>query len=413
MELELTQAMQMLSWLEEERKKDKARLSVLEERIQGLTEEIQKNGRRIHTIDTTVAGTQARLGRFNEIDRILNEYKAEINSVLERRDEERVKSQRDMTRLHAVDIEEVKRNIAELKAELGRFTKIEQDLVSRRSEEKRLGDMAKQVSAQVEALTKQIDESTRGIPYLEEGRRQDNKRIGHLESETVELGKSIEALASKLPLLENALGKVPPRIDAIYPLIKKQDDAIEEIKVSEFRRQQQLKTWQDELIKFRLQMDDYDEAMKRLREFWQLNQKATADLNSFQERLRQQVAELSEVQRLFEDRIKRRLEEEQTAEEKRWLQFQARNDERWSTHQRQHGDQDKRTDTLEVDLEPLHAMIQQLRDRHEHLIQQFIDIATNLREKRSTLPSVSVPPATSPEDGMGIPDPGSNSKRRR
>ena len=405
MEMELTQVSQMLAWLEAERKKDKAALATLEERIQGLVGETQQQTRHIQELDTTLAATRAMLAKLTQVDRILDEYKAEIHALLERHDDERKKAEREAARLRMIDIEELNRAIAEVKKELSRISKVEEEMPTRRAEEKRLGDLTKQTTLQVELATKQLEERTRGIPYLEEGRRQDHKRIGQLEGGAVEHSKRIESLAAKLQLLEDALGKIPARIDPVHERVSTQDKTIEEIKVMEFRRQQQMKAWEEELIKFRAQMTDYGDVMARLREQSQINQKASAELAAFQETLRQRAAEIAEVERLFEDRVKRVLEETQTEHEKRWQKFITRVDERWHDHDRLNTEQVNHIERLEHGQHSITAAIDDLRKKHEELIHYLINFGTSLAETRkSALPSVSVPPATSPEDGRGIPD---------
>ena len=404
-DMEQTQVTQLLSWLEAERKKDKAMLATLEERIQGLLGEIEQQARRIQELDTTLTATRASLSRLNQIDRILDEYKAETRALLERREEDRKKGEREAGRLRAVEIEELNRSVAEIKKELPRIGRLEDEMPNRRAEEKRLGDQAKQVGLQVENAAKQLEERTRGIPYLEEGRRQDNKRIAKLESEAIDHSKRIEGNANKLHVLEDALSKIAPKFDPLYDRFNAQDKTIEEIRVMEFRRQQQMKAWEEELARFRTQMTEYGDVLSRLREQSQINQKASADLAAFQETLRQRAAEIAEVERLFEGRVKRLLEETQTEAEKRWQKFAARMDERWQDHDRQNTHQLDRIEELEQQKGPTLAAIDEVRVKYEELVHHLVDFGTSLAEARkSTLPSVSVPPATSPEDGRGIPE---------
>lgn len=411
-EMELTQVSQMLAWLEVERKKDKAALATLEERLQGLLNESQQQARRIQELDATLASTKTLLARFTQVDRVLDEYKAEAKAVLDRRDEERKKAEREAARLRAVEIEEMNRAIAEIKKELPRLNRLDEEMSARRAEEKRLGDMARQVTLQVDSAMKQVEERTRGIPYLEEGRRQDTKRIAQLEADSLEHGKRLESLTARLQLLEEALGKTALKFDPVYERLGTQDKTIEEIRVLEFRRQQQMKAWEEELVKFRAQMTDYGDTMNRLREQAQTNQKAAADLAAFQETLRQRAAEIAEVERLFEERIKRLLEQSQAEDEKRWQRFTLRSDERWQDHDRQNDQHLRRTEALEAHNNPMQAAIDDLRRKHEELIHHLVEFGTSLAESRkSTLPNVSVPPASSPEDGRGIPD--SNRRKRR
>ena len=411
-ELELTQMTQMVTWLDAERKKDRAMLGTLDERIRGLAELVEQQTRRTQDLESTLNAMRTTLARSTQVDRVLEEFKLDVQALLDRRDDERRKSEREAARLRALEIEDLNRSIAEIKKEMPRVGKVEEEMAARRAEEKRLGDAFKQATLQIELATKQTEERTRGIPYLEEGRKQDNKRIVQLEGDSADLRKRIEFPISKLAVLEDALGKLPARFDPVNERLGAQDKAVEEIRVGQFRQQQQMKAWQEELVKFRAQMSDYADIVARLREQAQINQKALAELTAFQDSLRQRTAEIGEVERLFEERVKRTLEQDQAGAEKRWQKYTTQIDERWQDHQRPHVELGNRVERLEQKLPALAAGQDDLREKHEELVHHLVDFGTSLAEsRRSTLPNVSVPPATSPEDGRGIPAPPRGKRR--
>jgi hypothetical protein len=96
----------------------------------------------------------------------------------------------------------------------------------------------------------------------------------------------------------------------------------------------------------------------------------------------------------------------QAEHEKRWLKHTTRNEERWHEHERPHAELRNRLERLEDRHPEILLAIEQLRETHETLVKHLVEFGTSLAESRkSTLPNVSVPPATSPEDGRGIPEP--------
>ena len=116
------------------------------------------------------------------------------------------------------------------------------------------------------------------------------------------------------------------------------------------------------------------------------------------------MSELGEVERLFEERVKRQFEEFLAEFEKRWSKVPPMLDERWHEHDRLHHDQDDRLDQLETFPGALGADIAALREEQEKIIQALVSAVTGLVDtNRSSLPQVSVPPARMPEDGIGLP----------
>ncbi|MFN8595328.1 MAG: hypothetical protein U0559_03985 [Anaerolineae bacterium] len=406
MELEVTQLTQMLKFLEDERRKDKAQIAVLQERLAGQTNEISELGRRLQETDANLKTMQLAVARTQKFDAMLEEYKTDLVAQMDRRDDDLKKAARESERIRLLEIETLQRQIGEVRKELPRIGVIETELPTRRAEEKRLAELIQRLQPQIEVSTQLIEERTRGIPYLEEGRRQDVKRLLTLEQETTAQFKKFDAIFGKMQVLEDAIGKIPPRFEPLQNRLTEHDKELQDLRSNDFRAQQQVKTFEAALNQYREQVTDYTAIMNKLREQAQVNQRAEHDLQAFQETLRQRTAELGEVERLFEERVKRQFEEFLGEFEKRWAKVPAKLDERWHEHERLHHDLEERVVKTEAAPAPLAEKIAELRVEHEKFLQSFVDAVTGLVDtNRSTLPAVSVPPAHTPDDGVGLPRP--------
>jgi chromosome segregation ATPase len=242
------------------------------------------------------------------------------------------------------------------------------------------------------------------VPYLEEGRRQDVKRLLTVEQESVNHLKKLDLLAGKLQVLEDALGKIPPRFEPVTLRLSEHDKQLDDLRASDFRLQQQVKSFEAIVNQLRDQVTDYTTVLSKLREQALINQRAETELNLFQETLRMRVAELSEVERLFEERVKKQFDDFLGEFEKRWSKVDPKIEERWHEHDRMHHAQDERLERVEAAPAPIQEQVMTLRAEHEKFLQAFVDAVTGLvGSNKSSLPSYPVPPAQSPEDGMGLP----------
>src|SRR5262245_2659814 len=98
-DLSLGQLAQQIKWMEDERRKDRALISTLQERVAGQALEITENARRLHETELTLKASQAILARLLNTDRVLEEFKSDIVSMISRLDEDRKKSEREMERI--------------------------------------------------------------------------------------------------------------------------------------------------------------------------------------------------------------------------------------------------------------------------------------------------------------------------
>ena len=405
-ELEITQLTQLLKFLEEERRKDKAQIAVLQERLAGQSNEIADLVRHLQNLDADLRTTQAAVAKTQKYNSLLEEYKTELLAHVGRGDEELKKAARESDRVRLLEIEAVQRQIGELRKELSRINKLEDEQPTRRAEEKRLGELIQRLQPQIEVASQLMEERTRGVSYLEEGRRQDVKRILTLEQETTTQLKKVDGLSGKLQVLEDLLGKLSPRLEMLNTRLTEHDREVQDLRSADFRAQQQVKAFETQITQYREQVAEYLSIISKLREQAQINQRAERDLQAFQETLRQRMAEMGEIERLFEDRVKRQFEEFLGEFEKRWAKVPLGLDERWHEHDRQHAELDMRFDHVEAFSAPLAEKIAELRAEHEKMVQAFVSAATSLvNTNQSTLPQVSVPPARMPEDGVGLPRP--------
>lgn len=403
MEMENTQATQLIKWLEEERRKDKAQISTLQERLTGQENAVIELTRRLQELEVNLKASQTSLLRIQQIESMMEEYKIDLLGVIERRDDEHRKTERETERVRAIELEGLTRQWGDVRKELPRFGKIEEDLVGRHAEEKRLGDALRQIQPQVEAVAQRIDSATRGIPYLEEGRRQDTRRIAAVEQDLANQAKKVEAALNKVQVLEDAISKLPPKIDQVSARVIDQDKLIENIKVTGFQIQHQIKLSEADIAKFRIELSQFSDVSAKVRDQSLHNERVRTELLAFQETLRQRANEVSEVQRMHEERIKRMIEEAQSADEKRWGAQAAKFSEQWQGHERTHTKQDERIAAAKAVIPAsITESIDELRADYDKVVKTLFDAVASLMEsKRSTLPSVSVSPATMPEDGGG------------
>ena len=403
-DLQLHQLAQQLKWMEEERRKDRAQIATLQERIAGQTHEIEDLSRRIKDMDGLLKSAQTAVARLQQPDKIMEEFKTDLVGLINRQDDEYKKGQRENDRLRILAVESLQRQITEVKQEIPRIGKIEDELPNRRAEEKRLGEQLQRLQPQIDVAMQLVEERTRGVPYLEEGRRQDVKRLLAVEQEIIGHLKKIDALGGRQQILEEAVSRVSPRFEPIAIRLAEHDKQLDDLRSGDFRLQQQVKAYETSQAQLRDQVVDYTAVLTRLREQALINQRAETELNNFQETLRMRVAELSEVERLFEERVKRQFEEFLSEFEKRWGRLEPRLEEHWHEHERTHGELDGRLEEIEAFPEPLQAKLQILRDEHEQMVQAFVNAATSLIDNnKSSLPNYPVPPAQMPEDGMGLP----------
>ena len=326
--MDLTQLSQMVAWLDEEHRRDREEIAKLDQRLQSIAIDKQEQSRRIQDLEGRLASTSAQLTRFTQIEQALQQLKNEVVVLLDRQTEARMQNERESERARLSDRETLSRSVAEIRKELPRLSRIDETLVARQAEEQRLGEMLLALRQSVNNVSKDLDERTRTLPYLVEQRAQDNKRIAQIQAENVDLLKRADTVANRVPPLEERLQRLEKDLQRIQPipeqLRQEQQIFIEAQKLADVDRTRQMGQWDQDFIQQRETIEKYG---VRLREFdarYEAAGRALKTLEEFQGQMIHGQKQVSELQRLAEERQRKELAEWQAENEQRWKKEQLR-----------------------------------------------------------------------------------------
>ncbi len=320
--MDLTQLSQMVAWLDEEHRRDREEIARLDQRLQSMAVERQEQARRIQDLESRLASTHAQLTRFTQIEQALQQLKNEVVVLLDKQTEARLHAEREAERARLADREAINRGLAEVRKELARLSRLEEELVTRQAEDQRLGEVVLALRQALNNLSKDLDERTRSLPYMVEQRAQDNKRLAQIQGENMELLKRTDALASRLPALEERLQRLEKELMRIQPipdqLRQDQQTFIEAQKLAEVERQRQMAQWEEEIAQHRATVERQAVKLREFETRYEAAGRALKALEEFQAQIVQGQKQTAELQRLAEERQRKELAEWQAENEQRW-----------------------------------------------------------------------------------------------
>ncbi|MCB0003658.1 MAG: hypothetical protein KDH86_14020, partial [Anaerolineae bacterium] len=336
--MDIDQLTQMVTWLDEEHRRERGEVAKLQQRIESQATEIVEQARRVQELEGQLASTQAQLVRFNQVDQALQQLKNELVLMLQRQDEQHAKDLRESERLRAGEREAAARNIAEVRKELPRFSRIEEELQQRKVEDQRLTEIVLALRQQLNGINKDIDERTRTLPFLMEQRTQDNKRIAQLQQETVELFKRTEGSSGKLQLLESNQQRIERGLTTIQPIpaqIREEVTTfVEGEKLKDAERDRQMVRWHEEMEQQRIGIEQHHKKLQDFETQIADVKRVAISLQGFEESIRREQHQVAELQRLAEERQRKELDVFVAEDEKRWKKQILEWDGRWVEQQK-------------------------------------------------------------------------------
>ncbi len=394
--MDTTQLAQMVTWLDEQHRRDRAEIAKLQQRLEAQTNEMQEQARRLKELEARLTSVQAQLTRFTQLEQALQNLKNELTLLVNNQAEELTKAQREAERIRMSDREAFTRGLAEVRKDLQRLRSFEEELAVRKAEERRLSEIVLDLRQGLNDLGKDLEERTRTLPYLGEQRAHDNKRIAQLQQENVELFKRLEEAIGKLTLLEHKQQRLESQIIPLISLVEEmkrtQEQFIEALKLADVDRQRQMKEWAEVFESQKAAIERFEQRLQEFTAVFEEARRATAGLTRFQEQLQREQTQLAELQRLAEERQRKELAAFMAEHEKRMKKQALEWEYQWDQQHKFNAALKDEIAPIRVQLAHHHDMlaffwryVEAQGHAHLHAAQQWLDEIEKLAGERQRL----------------------------
>jgi hypothetical protein len=337
--MDVNQIAKMIEWLDEERRRDKATITTLEERLAQQQNSFDQMQRRVNSVESTqTTMKEDSLPAQKELE-IMDQVRVEMRQLVESTESRRLTAEREADRRLELQRENVQRSVRDLSEKIDRVEKQIGAVSGLQTEGDRLANAMRVLEQHMDDLTKKLDEPERRILFLEEQRRTDARRLSEIETELPEQKKQMDAMRPKLSLIEDLAIRNERRTQEFGSGERERREQIQQ-----FIDQQQLVMQQrdqqvDDLIK---RFGDHDQEMQKNIERFELwaqthrdMKRIIDDFNRIGDRLERRINEVAEMQRLSEERFRQEWNDWRDDDQKRWKQLTLSSDEVWRNHDKE------------------------------------------------------------------------------
>ncbi len=384
--MEINQIASMIEWLDEERRRDKALVATLEERLARQASSVDAMGRRVDSVESDHAALQQAALPAQREHNIIERMRAEMEQLLENAEARRLTAEREAERRLELQRENMGRALGDLSDKFSRLEKQLANIGDLQSEGDRLTNAMRVLNQEIDDIAKKLEGPDRRLAFLEEQRRGDARRLAEIETELPEYRKSVDSLPPKLALLEELSLRNERRIQDFNSHDRERREQIQQ-----FIDQQQLLAQQrDQQVnelsrRFGIHDEELQTNIERF-EVWaqayREMKRIIDDFNRISDRLERRIGESAEMQRLSEERFREEWNDWRDEDQKRWKQLTLSSDEVWRNHDREFEGFLGRVDQLEASLPGLRASLERLwqleraraelyRERYQALLHEY------------------------------------------
>ena len=320
--MEFEQIVKQLEWLDTERRKSKEAIAVLEERLAAMDSTVDALSAQIRASEQHVSELSSLPAKIEQLDSSLPRLREDFTGEIERLEKDAERRSATMQKRHEEDIESLRKAFADLRKETG-IKELKSKISSLSTENIRLRQEMKDLAAKVEEATQAAEETRQALRVSEEARRQDLKRLSSAQGEIAALRKRMEEQREKIELNAHTLRTLDTQLRELTATEsdrkKEQAAFFEKLSLAELERERVWKSWTENYQNLREQSKEIESHLQALSEATRAAKKAEETFAEITQRLERRVNEITEIQRLGEERLRQE-----------WVAFKADDQKRWT-----------------------------------------------------------------------------------
>ncbi len=408
--MDVNQAARMIEWLDEERRRDKATIATLQERLAQQQETVETLNKRLNSIEldqTVLRGEVSATGRDAEM---IDQLRREMQQMIEGVEAKRLTAEREAERRAELAREAVARPVRDMNEKLGKLERQTTELPAINVEKDRIAGTVANVQQRVDDLFKRLEEPDRRLAFLEEQRRQDARRLSEVESELPEVRKVIDGFKPKLTLIEELSLRNERKVQDVSAGDRDRREQIQQFidqqTLIDQQREQQVKALLDRFGEQDSQIQRNIERFETWAEAYRDMKKIIDDFERIGDRLERRINEVAEMQRLSEERFRQEWNDWRSDDQKRWKQFTLSNDEVWRLHDKEFERFVQRISDMEGLFPPLQDGINRLWDLERERAKLYRERYHAMLMEFDT--GTSIPTTAAPKVGNGSNSSGTN-----
>lgn len=352
-----------VEWLDRELRNDKTIIAALQNKIENLNSENSSLRIRLTDLESETARLNTLTTRMDQNALDLANFRKDI----ERRVEDVMSAVLDkqvQTDKNEQDIKSLNLETIELRKKIQEFSAYKGLIDDRMQEEARLSRLIEELKGEVNDISRFDDEYKRSLHIIEENRRQDNKRLTDIQGEVAAMRKRQDEMRGKQDLQSDGLRKLETRINDLLTAESERREAqtafIEKLNMAQVNYERTFKQWAERFESMEQITADIEEEVRGLESLQRSVKQSQAALDDVTQRFDRRVNEITEVQRLNEDRFRQE-----------WTTFKSDYQKRWSNYalaqEEQHREMNRNVENLADRITTMEELIEDVRNNLQQL----------------------------------------------
>ncbi len=287
--MNLDQVVQLVNWLDEEHRRDKAQIGELQNQISQQYTQMQALNKNIQDLEERLTRVQGQALRYSQVEQAVGQVKTEVQIAIDQYDKQRVRAEEDTFKMRQLEREREDQVHASLQLQIEALQQFQRSIVGDHEMLNRLDLSIPTLQREIEGSIRRDEGYDQRLQILEEW----VPRFGQLATEQRQLSERLR---------------------------QERAEAAEAARRAEQQRARHMAEWGEQMKASRREIDDWLGEMRGIKEQIKEDRKIYPQLLELADQLKPIEPRLMQWQRLVEETRHKEREQIVNDLEKRWQQ---------------------------------------------------------------------------------------------
>ena len=321
----LEQLERRVEWLDNERRNDKTNLASMQNRLTVLETENANLRKQIKELETLISQQGTQIASTDKYDAQIARVNTELSRQLRESNERATMNLDEAVKRQKLEVDSVKSSLTKLYEAIEQINPLREELKTLKVEDTRLARLIEEQKAKIVDVSRFDEDYRRSLQMIEENRRQEAKRITEVQGEIASMRKRIDETRNRIEGLADNFRTFDTRITELQTFEKDRKEAqavfIDTVNSSLVDKERNFKNWEarfKELDAININLNTQVESLEEAR---LAVSKSLAQADKMTQQFERRINEISEVQRLNDERFRQEWASFKSDDLKRWANY--------------------------------------------------------------------------------------------
>ncbi len=328
--MEFEQIIKRLDFLEKQQRANKDTLAALSERINSFETSVGAASKQIKTVAKQVSDMLPGAKRVEQFEALLTKQRNDMLKMIEENEKNRIRSERDFAK-HP-EVADLQKTVLQFKTVtttgLAEFKKA---IKEQGNDMQRMANNAEDFKVQINQAVRSNEDVLSSLKAMDETRKNDLKRIADIQGEITAIRKRVDENRDKYAITTDGIRNVENRFADLLASEQERKHAqnafLEQQAIAQIDRDRAWKDWKEKFDSFQKEVSSLDVYVQNLDEALRGARKAQDTYLELNTKLERRISEVTEMQRLAEDRLRQEWVTFKTDDQKRWTGYNLSSEE--------------------------------------------------------------------------------------